>query len=186
MDIFQQILDLDDDEEHEYSRELACAFFVQARTAFADMDKAYAKKDLKELASLGHFLKGSSAALGVTRVSSSCQKIEHYGHLRDPSASSSYTWGSSHSHSHSHSSHSSHSSCHSPSSQTSPSSSSSSLSSTSSSPSPPSHRHHHHLTQEEALAKIGALLRTVGKETNMAEEWLKRWYVDEARRWEGV
>jgi osomolarity two-component system phosphorelay intermediate protein YPD1 len=173
MDIFQQILDLDDDEEHEYSRELACAFFVQARTAFADMDKAYAKKDLKELASLGHFLKGSSAALGVTRVSSSCQKIEHYGHLRDLSPASSPP--TSHSHSHS-------SSC----------SSLSSCSSTSSYATGRSHHHrerdhaHHTLTQEDALAKIGALLRTVGKETTMAEEWLKRWYKDEAARWKDL
>jgi len=45
-----------------------------------------ANKDLKELSSLGHFLKGSSAALGVAKVSSSCQKIEHYGKLRDEKA----------------------------------------------------------------------------------------------------
>jgi osomolarity two-component system, phosphorelay intermediate protein YPD1 len=40
METFQQILELDDDEEHEYSRELAGAYFAQARTIFADMRKA--------------------------------------------------------------------------------------------------------------------------------------------------
>jgi HPt (histidine-containing phosphotransfer) domain-containing protein len=42
-----------------------------------------AKKDLAKLSSLGHFLKGSSAALGVARVQASCEKIQHYGVLRD-------------------------------------------------------------------------------------------------------
>lgn len=41
------------------------------------------EKDLKSLSSLGHFLKGSSAALGVARVQSSCEDIQHYGHLRE-------------------------------------------------------------------------------------------------------
>lgn len=41
------------------------------------------KKDLQELSSLGHFLKGSSAALGVSKVQKSCEKIQHYGNRRD-------------------------------------------------------------------------------------------------------
>lgn len=40
-------------------------------------------KDLKELASLGHFLKGSSATLGLTKVKESCEKIQHYGNNKD-------------------------------------------------------------------------------------------------------
>lgn len=40
-------------------------------------------KDLVKLSSLGHFLKGSSAALGVSRVQSSCEQIQHIGQLRD-------------------------------------------------------------------------------------------------------
>jgi HPt (histidine-containing phosphotransfer) domain-containing protein len=40
-------------------------------------------KDLTKLSSLGHFLKGSSAALGVSKVQASCEKIQHYGQLRD-------------------------------------------------------------------------------------------------------
>lgn len=41
------------------------------------------KEDLAKLSSLGHFLKGSSAALGVARVQASCERIQHYGQLRD-------------------------------------------------------------------------------------------------------
>ena len=40
-------------------------------------------KDLPRLSSLGHFLKGSSAALGVSAVQATCEHIQHYGALRD-------------------------------------------------------------------------------------------------------
>jgi len=42
-----------------------------------------ASGDCKKLSSLGHFLKGSSATLGVTKVQNSCESIQHYGDLRD-------------------------------------------------------------------------------------------------------
>ena len=35
------------------------------------------------MSALGHFLKGSSAALGVSKVKDSCEKIQHYGLRRD-------------------------------------------------------------------------------------------------------
>ncbi len=41
------------------------------------------EKDLETLASLGHFLKGSSATLGLTKVKDSCEKIQHYGQKKD-------------------------------------------------------------------------------------------------------
>lgn len=59
------------------------AYFSQVGTTFDDMDKAFEIKDLAKLSSLGHFLKGSSAALGVSKVQASCEKIQHYGQLRD-------------------------------------------------------------------------------------------------------
>jgi len=40
-------------------------------------------RDLAELSSLGHFLKGSSATLGLTKVKESCEKIQHYGQQKD-------------------------------------------------------------------------------------------------------
>jgi osomolarity two-component system phosphorelay intermediate protein YPD1 len=39
--------------------------------------------DLSQLSSLGHFLKGSSATLGLTKVKDSCEKIQHYGQKKD-------------------------------------------------------------------------------------------------------
>lgn len=43
------------------------------------------KRDLVQLSQLGHFLKGSSATLGLTKVKDSCEKIQHYGQKKDDS-----------------------------------------------------------------------------------------------------
>ncbi|CAA7261429.1 unnamed protein product [Cyclocybe aegerita] len=84
IDVFEQILELDeDDDEHEFSRSMVWDYFDQAKETFATMDEAFAKDDLEQLSSLGHFLKGSSAALGLSRVQSTCEKIQHCGHRRD-------------------------------------------------------------------------------------------------------
>lgn len=40
-------------------------------------------KDLKKLSELGHFLKGSSATLGLVKVREGCEKIERYGKMED-------------------------------------------------------------------------------------------------------
>lgn len=40
-------------------------------------------KNLEELSKLGHFLKGSSATLGFTKVRDECEKIQHYGHKKN-------------------------------------------------------------------------------------------------------
>lgn len=41
------------------------------------------RRDLGTLSSLGHFLKGSSATLGLTKVKDSCEKIQWYGMHKD-------------------------------------------------------------------------------------------------------
>ncbi|KAK7206119.1 histidine-phosphotransfer domain, HPT domain-containing protein [Myxozyma melibiosi] len=83
--IFEQILEMDDDEDHEFSIEIINSFYDQAETTFGDMDKAIEKKDIAELSQLGHFLKGSSAAVGVVRVKDICEKIQNLGHQLDES-----------------------------------------------------------------------------------------------------
>lgn len=40
-------------------------------------------ENLDELSKLGHFLKGSSATLGFTKVKDECEKIQHYGHNKN-------------------------------------------------------------------------------------------------------
>lgn len=38
---------------------------------------------MAQLSADGHFLKGSSATLGLTKVKDSCEKIQHYGAHKD-------------------------------------------------------------------------------------------------------
>jgi len=50
----------------------------------SDANSLYRKNgDLKELSADGHFLKGSSATLGLTKIKDSCEKVQHYGARKD-------------------------------------------------------------------------------------------------------
>ena len=50
---------------------------------FSDSIFGRVKRDLAQLSALGHFLKGSSATLGLTKVKDSCEKIQHFGANKD-------------------------------------------------------------------------------------------------------
>ena len=102
-----QILEMDDDEdEREFSKSIVYDFFTQADGTFQKMDTSLQvspssapfaetdsqltlpsphseSRDLHQLSQLGHFLKGSSATLGLTKVKDSCEKIQHYGAKKD-------------------------------------------------------------------------------------------------------
>ena len=57
---------------------------AQLRRRFnADLLGARESKDIAQLSSLGHFLKGSSATLGLTKVKDACEKIQHFGAYKD-------------------------------------------------------------------------------------------------------
>ncbi|KAK5175080.1 Phosphorelay intermediate protein [Saxophila tyrrhenica] len=81
---FEQILEMDDDEEErEFSKSIVYDFFTQADSTFTKMDAQLERKDLNQLSQLGHFLKGSSATLGLTKVKDSCEKIQNFGAHKD-------------------------------------------------------------------------------------------------------
>ncbi|KAK2865069.1 hypothetical protein FQN49_003938 [Arthroderma sp. PD_2] len=82
---FEQILEMDDDAEREFSRSIVYGFFDQAEATFVKMESAITEKDLSQLSQLGHFLKGSSATLGLTKVKDACEKIQNYGQQKDES-----------------------------------------------------------------------------------------------------
>lgn len=83
MEIFSQILEMDDDpDDREFSKSLVWEYFDQVVTTFEDMDQAIKANDLLKLSNLGHFLKGSSAALGILKVQETCEIIQHVGKLR--------------------------------------------------------------------------------------------------------
>ncbi|MDI1491853.1 MAG: Phosphorelay intermediate protein [Ramalina farinacea] len=69
----------DDEDDRDFSRGIVYGFFEQAEATFENMEKALKDKDLPTLSSLGHFLKGSSATLGLSKVRDSCEKIQHFG-----------------------------------------------------------------------------------------------------------
>lgn len=79
-EIFDQILEMDEsEEERDFSLPLVTGFFEQAGETFAKMDDALKSKNLADLSSLGHFLKGSSATLGFSKIKDNCQVIQQYG-----------------------------------------------------------------------------------------------------------
>ncbi|KAF9998529.1 hypothetical protein BGZ79_007795 [Entomortierella chlamydospora] len=88
---FDQLLEMDDEEDHEFSKSLVWNYFEQAEKTFGDMDEAMKKLDFPDLSRLGHFLKGSSAALGLTKVKESCEKLQHYGNRKDAAGASTIT-----------------------------------------------------------------------------------------------
>ncbi|KAI5862369.1 histidine-phosphotransfer domain, HPT domain-containing protein [Durotheca rogersii] len=81
---FSQILEMDDSEDdREFSKSIVYGFFEQAEETFEKMDTALEARNLDELYRLGHFLKGSSATLGLTKVKDSCEKVQRYGKKED-------------------------------------------------------------------------------------------------------
>ncbi|KAJ5990981.1 hypothetical protein N7499_011526 [Penicillium canescens] len=85
---FEQILEMDDDEEdRDFSKSIVYGFFEQAENTFKKMQKQLDEKNLSELSALGHFLKGSSATLGLVKVKDGCEKIQHFGAGKDETGS---------------------------------------------------------------------------------------------------
>ncbi|KAG0354849.1 signal transduction histidine kinase [Gamsiella multidivaricata] len=80
---FDQLLEMDDEEDHEFSRSLVWNYFEQAEQTFKELDDAMTRLDFPDLSRLGHFLKGSSAALGLIRIRASCERLQHYGNCKD-------------------------------------------------------------------------------------------------------
>lgn len=76
---FEQILEMDDDDEREFSRALVFEFLYQAKDTFEKIEGSLAEKDLKALSHQGHYLKGSSATLGLIKIRDNCEKIQRYG-----------------------------------------------------------------------------------------------------------
>ncbi|KZT56324.1 histidine phosphotransferase [Calocera cornea HHB12733] len=82
MDTFSQILEMDDDDTHEFSLSIVENYMEQAAATFDSMSAAVDAENLPELSRLGHFLKGSSAALGISQVQTGCEAMQYYGQLK--------------------------------------------------------------------------------------------------------
>lgn len=78
MEAFSQILALDEtDPSREFSKALVWAWCDQAEHAVEEMEAFLAESNVTALASKAHYLKGSSASLGLINVSQTCQSIYH-------------------------------------------------------------------------------------------------------------
>ncbi|KAF5025004.1 hypothetical protein F66182_2955 [Fusarium sp. NRRL 66182] len=83
MNTFEQILEMDDEGDHEFSSSIVFGFFDQAEETFDKIEQSLEEADLPSLSSLGHFLKGSSATLGLVKVRDGCEKIQRYGKMEN-------------------------------------------------------------------------------------------------------
>ncbi|TIC19293.1 hypothetical protein E3Q12_04271 [Wallemia mellicola] len=85
METFGQILEMDEDEnDRDFSSGIVYNFYEQAFETFKELDTALKEEDMHTLHTKGHFLKGSSAALGLIKLKQSCEKIQVFGKLQDP------------------------------------------------------------------------------------------------------
>jgi len=80
---FDQLLEMDDDDRREFSWGIVAKYIEQIETTFIEMETALRDRDLASLSSRGHFLKGSSAALGLRYMRTSCELIQNYGAMLD-------------------------------------------------------------------------------------------------------
>lgn len=90
-DVFGQLLQMDEEDDQSFSKSLILDYFEQAQTTFTSIKEALDKGDLDAASKLGHFLKGSSSAIGLVKVKNSCEKIQYVGNLRQPDGTGSTT-----------------------------------------------------------------------------------------------
>ncbi|KAG9540704.1 hypothetical protein KCU71_g17209, partial [Aureobasidium melanogenum] len=83
VNIFREILELDDEDEQYFTRSLVCDFFALAQRTFAEMDACLESQDIKQLWIKAQFLRGPSATLGIYKVESTCARIEQMTAVAD-------------------------------------------------------------------------------------------------------
>lgn len=77
--VFSELVAMDEDEEG-FSQGLFQTFVDQFEETYTELEENIKEKDLDKLSSLGHYLKGSAAALGLVTVAEQCERIQNYGH----------------------------------------------------------------------------------------------------------
>lgn len=86
--IFQELLLMDEDEEG-FALSLVETFVQQANDTFKEIEELLSEtserseENLKKLSSLGHYLKGSAAALGLRKVQNQCERLQNYGKMEN-------------------------------------------------------------------------------------------------------
>ncbi|KEQ68410.1 hypothetical protein M436DRAFT_21160, partial [Aureobasidium namibiae CBS 147.97] len=74
--VFSNILDLDDDEDQNFSRSLVFDFIDLAKQTLNEMDACLEQKDFVRLRDRAAYLRGPCNTLGVYRMEETCARIE--------------------------------------------------------------------------------------------------------------
>ena len=77
-DAINQLLEMDEGDDHEFSSEILQEFFGQLDVKVPEFDVLIEKKDYDAVGKLGHFLKGSSAGVGAAKIREICDDIQHW------------------------------------------------------------------------------------------------------------
>lgn len=76
--IFSQLLEMDDNDDHDFSKSLVIDYFVQVDESMEKFETLMKNKQFHDVAALGHYLKGSSAGIGALHIREICESIQHY------------------------------------------------------------------------------------------------------------
>ncbi|KAJ6444931.1 hpt domain-containing protein [Purpureocillium lavendulum] len=83
MNTFNQIAEIDDSGNSSFCISLYFDFFGQAEDTFKSMRSALDIQDFARLSSLAHYIKGSSATVGLFKIHDGCERIERFSKQRD-------------------------------------------------------------------------------------------------------
>ncbi|CAN3353036.1 phosphorelay intermediate protein Ypd1p [Diutina catenulata] len=78
--VFSELIAIMDEDEDGLALSLFQDFVTQFEETVGELDTNIEAGNLDTLSSLGHYIKGSAAALGLVTLSHQCERIQNYGH----------------------------------------------------------------------------------------------------------
>jgi osomolarity two-component system, phosphorelay intermediate protein YPD1 len=81
--VFNQLLEMDDDSLHGFSKSIIDSWREQAQDTLWQLQESLKIGDLAKASQLAHFLKGSSAAIGAARLRETCEQMQETGRHKD-------------------------------------------------------------------------------------------------------
>ena len=75
-EIFNQLLQLDDNDQHDFSKQLLLDFFSLLDETIDKMNTKIQENEFKQVNEFGHFLKGGAAGIGASGIAKICEKIQ--------------------------------------------------------------------------------------------------------------
>jgi HPt (histidine-containing phosphotransfer) domain-containing protein len=77
-EMFEQLIELERDDPG-FLKDIIATFISQATSSFQSLEIQYSQRNLEEISRIGHLLKGASAALGLSTLSLTCERIQYLG-----------------------------------------------------------------------------------------------------------